>query len=413
MNGIYRLCSVTRWLDGILATPVWLTRLNIWAKASLLSLLLASCHSHADDSIVSCYVGSYTRTEGHVDGKSTGIARLDFDLMSGDLSEPEIIATLTNPSYITLTRDEQTLYAVEETGHPDGSESGQVVMLHRDAAGWSEVQRIDSDGLWPCHLALSPDETELAVANYGGGVSRYKIRKDGKLELADTISLPYIQSDHPRQESSHPHMVSYYDGHLLITDLGSNAVYEYEPSSTSISRSFVTGDATGPRHMVILHDLAQMVVLTELSNELLVYDLMATDSVIEPLQRLMVYAPGGADPSEIFQSSAIRLHPNGRMIYAAHRAKDTSARATMTLYRVIPGQGLIASGVKVLDGPTPRDIHTGPMGMYLVIAYQDSDRLQVYLTDPATMLPTELVSDITLATPASIAWGKMMMSEGH
>gem|GEM_PF-2987084 len=387
--------------------------MSILAKAILLSLVLSSCHSHADDSIVSCYIGSYTRTEGHVDGKSTGVARLDFDLMTGELSDPEIITPLTNPSYLAVTRSEDRIYAVEETGNPEGSESGHVVVLKRSESGWSEQQRLSSEGLWPCHLILSPDESELAVANYGGGVSRYRIVEDGNLQLIDTLTLPDGLSEHPRQESSHPHMVNYYDGHLLITDLGSDAVYEYDTENQSLLRRYVTGDATGPRHMVILHDLAQMVVLTELSNELLVYDLMATDSIVKPLQRLTIYAPGDQAPSELYQSSAIRLHPNGRMIYAAHRAKENGGPAILTLYRVIPGRGLLASGTKVLDGRTPRDIHLGPMGMYLLVAYQDSDHIQVFLTDPATMLPSELVSDIEVATPASIAWGKMTVSEGH
>ena len=68
---------------------------------------LAAAFLHAADNVV--YVGTYT-------GKgSQGIYALRFDPASGTLSEPQLVARTTNPSFLAIHPNGKFLYAVNET----------------------------------------------------------------------------------------------------------------------------------------------------------------------------------------------------------------------------------------------------------------------------------------------------------
>ncbi|MBL7793789.1 MAG: beta-propeller fold lactonase family protein, partial [Saprospiraceae bacterium] len=62
------------------------------------------------------FIGTYTKKEGHVDGKAEGVYQYRMDALNGELSQVGVITGLVNPSFITASPDGHYLYAVEETG---------------------------------------------------------------------------------------------------------------------------------------------------------------------------------------------------------------------------------------------------------------------------------------------------------
>src|SRR5262249_47924300 len=92
--------SPSRWLFGTLF--LLFCALGVW------SLSPARTAEDAKPKKLWVYVGTYTgRT-------SKGIYRLELDLSSGKLSEPQLAAEVVSPSFLAITPNRRFLYAVSE-----------------------------------------------------------------------------------------------------------------------------------------------------------------------------------------------------------------------------------------------------------------------------------------------------------
>ncbi len=60
------------------------------------------------------YVGTYTKTEGHVDGQADRIYILELNNQTGALTPLDTIPNTINPSYLTVHPNGKYLYAVNE-----------------------------------------------------------------------------------------------------------------------------------------------------------------------------------------------------------------------------------------------------------------------------------------------------------
>ena len=92
----------------------------------LLFQLTSSCddtHEQKESQTVlkNIFIGTYTRTEGHVDGKANGIYRLVLD-QQGTIKKISQAAQVVNPSFVSIDPRSRFLYAVSETGADDGEE---------------------------------------------------------------------------------------------------------------------------------------------------------------------------------------------------------------------------------------------------------------------------------------------------
>ena len=188
------------------------------------------------------YVGTYT---GKSD--SCGIYRVRL-LDDGRLSTPELIVETRDPSYIALSADGNSLFAVDEQ-----QGQGGLVSFTKCAGKWLECGRASSGGGWPCHVALSPDESEIAVANFEDGAVAIGELSGGRL-TGKVQSLPG-RTDAPgteRQECSHAHMCAFWFGRLLVCDLGCDMVRAFDKADGvwREGEPFLRlSQGTGPRHM--------------------------------------------------------------------------------------------------------------------------------------------------------------------
>src|SRR5690606_11633188 len=73
-------------------------------------LLMMACNEKSQDiPDLTLLVGTYTS------GGSEGIYSMEFNTSTGELSSPEHIAKLPNPSFLAQSEDGKHLYAVQET----------------------------------------------------------------------------------------------------------------------------------------------------------------------------------------------------------------------------------------------------------------------------------------------------------
>lgn len=180
------------------------------------------------------YVGTYTTMRA-----SRGIYRTALDAQ-GRFAAPELVASTGDPSYVILPDEGGRMFCVNE--HEGGASSFALTSSGRAVLTGRAATQGDS----PCHLALSPDGRELAVANYGDGVVSICRVENGAL-TGEVQALP-------GRAGAHAHMCVFDRDRLLVCDLGCDEVRtfrraggawrEYEPLITP-------PNGTGPRHMVL------------------------------------------------------------------------------------------------------------------------------------------------------------------
>jgi 6-phosphogluconolactonase len=130
-------------------------------------------------------------------------------------------------------------------------------------------------GADPCHAALSPDGTMLAVANYSSGsVALWRLDRAGLPRGdAELVSHEGHGPNSERQAGPHAHWVGFAAGGTLLhsVDLGADAIFAHHldaasgtVSDTSIAYRAVAG--SGPRHIARHPRLPVAYLVAELAN---------------------------------------------------------------------------------------------------------------------------------------------------
>jgi 6-phosphogluconolactonase (cycloisomerase 2 family) len=153
--------------------------------------------------LITLHVGTYT------DGASRGIYRLDFDLATGVLGEPELAAESINPAFLAWHPRLPVLYTVSETD--TGPDKQGLVIAFAAAAdgGLTKLNEQPSGGAAPCYVSVDPSGARVFVANYhGASVAALPIGTDGRLHPASSIVRHYGSSVHPvRQRKPYLHTI--------------------------------------------------------------------------------------------------------------------------------------------------------------------------------------------------------------
>ncbi|WP_051864589.1 lactonase family protein [Streptosporangium roseum] len=247
------------------------------------------------------YVGGYTPDTG---GSGAGITLVELESLVrlGVTAAP-------GPSFLAAHPRLPVLYAVGE------SEQGTVSVLARAGDGTlTPLARRPSEGSFPCHLAVDPSGTLLAVANYGDGtVSVHGIDESGL--LTDVSTFPYRDGAHAHQAVFGP------DGVLYVTDLGADEVRRHLVGAQVTSHPdgpVRLAPGMGPRHMARSGE--HWYVAGELDGTVRVYD----DGWRELRAVPASAAEGPNHPSH--------LEVSGGFVYVGNRGPDTiSVLSTTTL----------------------------------------------------------------------------------
>ena len=230
------------------------------------------------------YVGTYTRREPHVEGKSTGIHVLRFDASTGRLSRANIITGAENPSYLALHPKGAALYAINEVSDFAGRPAGAVSAYSIDplTRAIAPLNQRSSKGPGPAYVTVDSVGKHVLVANYGGGsVSVLPIQPDLSLGGACDFVQHEGNSVNPqRQEAPHAHSVVLdgADRYAFAADLGMDKImiYRYDSDSGTLSPNpeqpwARTRSGAGPRHIAIHPSQRFIYVINELDSTIVAY----------------------------------------------------------------------------------------------------------------------------------------------
>lgn len=268
-----------------------------------------------------------------------------FDVLGTSMFDAE------NTSYLALSPDKRYLFATSESGDDSGVYSFRVYPYDRlkplPKGRIERISEIRGTSPDPCHLVYipgyfnqcgDPDNGALLTADYSGGtVTLFPVRS-GRIEPATQVV--HFDGRGPvagRQESSHIHQLVPFGNLLLAVDLGADCIHVLRlfdgtvrplcdgrlDRSLRLERLFdiPTPAGSGPRHLVFNQDGSHFYVLTELSNEILVYampDYTAAGDRPVLVQRL----PVGDRRIPTQAGGDIQLSPDGRHVYASLRNGD-------------------------------------------------------------------------------------------
>lgn len=212
----------------------------------------------------------------------------------------------------------------------DEADSGSIGVHRYTDRGWETLATIAVEGAAPCHIALDPTETRLAVANYASG-SVTLLRLDPLTGLP--VGRVQVRTNHgsgpnaARQAAPHAHWVGFSpDGHWLYqTDLGTDEILAFPVDAIgtlgTAQRAYRARAGSGPRHLLLHPRLPQRAYLIgELDSRLSVLD--RRDGVFAHHMTVSTLPPDWRGDSIV---AHIAVNRAGDRLYVSNRGHDSIA----------------------------------------------------------------------------------------
>lgn len=251
------------------------------------------------------FIGSFTGAGG------PGVVTAAVAGHGGALTVLSGVDDVPDPSFLALSQDGGTLYAVSETAEG-------AVAAYRVKGGTVELTgppvRVGGSG--PTHLSLL--DGHVLTANYGSGsVSAVPLRADGGLSRAPAAVLRHTGSGpHAHQVQPDP------SGRWAVSvDLGTDSVRvcTLTDGRLAVHREIALRPGSGPRHLAFHPDGTHAYVVNELAPTVTACRWDAAAGSLEPLAETPVLP---AAPAGDAYPSGLAVAPDGRFLWTATRGED-------------------------------------------------------------------------------------------
>ncbi|MBA4137369.1 MAG: 3-carboxymuconate cyclase [Opitutus sp.] len=339
-------------------------------------------------STAACALLVFIGTNTPPNGASRGLYAVRLDARSGAFGPVELAAETHDPGFLAWHPNEKILYALGQGPGLDGKLSGGAVAfsLERATEKLTRLNAAGAGGAGTTHLATDATGRALVVVSYGGGtVASFPLGPDGALQPRASLHAPTgpLGPMPTRQEKPHPHSVTLSPDNRFayVCDLGLDAilVYALDAATATLTPAgqFATAPGAGPRHSKISDDGRFLYALNELSATIETFSRDLSSGALARVQTIATLPDDFEDPNT---SAEIRLHPNGRFLYASNRGHDSiavfsrdAATGRLSLLEHVPS-----------GGGHPRNFALSPAGDWLVCANRDSDNLVSFRVDSVT-----------------------------
>jgi 6-phosphogluconolactonase len=337
------------------------------------------------------YIGTYTK------GESKGVYSFTLDTEASKLGDVKAVAELDNPTYVTVSNDNKTLYAVVKEGNEGGVAS---YTINTQTGELSKVNSQVIEGASPCHVSVDSENRQVVTANYHKGtIESYLVDEDGTVNPAVSNMEHTGKGPHERQEKPHTHFSGFTpdEKYVIAVDLGIDKVITYKNENGKLeeAHSLLVKAGSGPRHITFHPNGKFAYVMTELSNEVITLSYNAETGIFTELQYIPTIP---ADFTENSQGSAIHISSDGRFIYAGNRGHDSIA-----VFSVNQENGeLTFVEYTSTEGNWPRDFVLDPSENFIVASNQESSNLVLFSRDKETGKLTLVQSDVSVPDPVCV-----------
>lgn len=380
----------------------------------------------AQDKDYFVYFGTYTgfhfvrhsKTQGVGESHSKGIYMSRFNAADGKLSEPELAAEITNPSFITTSPDHRFLYAVTEdplsVGPPLDHVSFVSAFAIDSATGKLRLlNTLPTGGTSTCFISTDKTGKYVLMANFGSGsVSVIRLKDDGSLGEQTSFIQNIGHSVNPAiQTGPHPHsiLVSPDNRYVIVSDLGLDKVmiFHFDEKTGELTPPdppFATvKPGGGPRHFAFDPSGKFGYQLSEMSGEV---DTFAWDSARGTLTHVQTSETKPHGFTGENHSAEIAVSPDGKFLYESNRRNtgDTGwGPDDIGIFSIDPEKGTLTLVAETPSGAImPRNFAIDPTGSYMLVAHQYSNNVIVFKIDRATGRLTRTGNEIKLDVPVCI-----------
>ena len=344
-------------------------------------------------------VGTYTS------GKSEGIYVYDFNSFNGNADYKSKIKA-PNPSYITVSPNQQYVYAAFEQNSKKGGGEIGAYNFNKKTGELTYINQQPSGGDDPCFVTADKTGKWVAAANYSGGsLAVFPVVVGGGLNPANTIIQHSGSSTNKdRQDKAHVHSTFFSKDSrfLLVPDLGMDKVmiysfYEESGKLVAAPQPFVKAvDGSGPRHLSFSPNNKYVYLIQELSGIVVAY--LYNNGRMTAIQHISAAQPGFKG----FMGSAdIHVSADGNFLYCSNRGDAN----TITIFNINPVNGkLKVVGYQSTLGKAPRNFSLDPSGNFLLVANQDSDDIIIFKRNKLTGMLTDTGKKIDVGKPVCLKW---------
>lgn len=298
--------------------------------------------------------------------------------------EARSCAKTDNASFLVMDRAQKYLFSTNELKEYQGMQGGAVSAFRFDAqkAALTFINAQPVGGADPCHVEVDEKGRYLYCANFmSGSVTVLPIEDGGALGKACCMIQHNGSGPDPkRQKGPHAHGIFFdpQEARVFVPDLGMDTVLCYRPDEngglTSLEGCAIPAakPGSGPRHMAFHPNGKFVYINTEMGSMVCAYRYDQETGKTTLLQMLPTIPPD-VNPAST-STSAIKIHPNGRLLYVSNRGHDSLAT-----YRVDAETGMLECiAIQPTGGRIPRDFEITPDGRYLIAAHQSGNDVVVF-----------------------------------
>lgn len=369
--------------------------IKIFRRSVLVAhLLVAAIFTFGQTSDYYLYIGTYTRKT------SEGIYVYQFNSTTGDVKPVSIAKGNTNPSFLSISKDQRFLYALAGNNgdsvraYSIEKPSHRLTLLNAKSLGGSSGA---------CHLAVDQTGRWLIVGNYrSGSVTVLSIQPDGKIGgVTQTILHEGKSIDPERQQKPFVHSINIAPNNkdVFVPDLGTDKVMMYKLNAET--GKLTPGDVpftsvtpgTGPRHFVfhpngkfayVIQEMGSMITGFHYSNGEL-----KTFQTVNNLPDDYKGQKWAAD---------IHISPDGKFLYGSNRGHES-----LVIFSIDQKTGLLTLvGHQSVNGKTPRNFAIDPTGNFVLVANQDSDNVTIFKRNKETGTLTATGKEIKISQPVCL-----------
>ena len=357
---------------------------------------MSSCSSNKEQSTsestsptsLDLLVGTYTG-----DG-SDGIYQLQFDPITGELSDRALLATSSNPSFLAIGDSSKYIFSVSE------DEEGSISSWKWNEQGKLDlINSVSTYGKHPCFI--DANSGLVAVANYSSGNGGiYTIGTNGQLSKGFSEFQHYGSSANAeRQGEPHAHFSQFSkDGRFLyVIDLGIDQVLAYPVNNNRLggaTTALVAESGDGPRHLEFHPTKDLVFIVTELNSMIMSASVDKETGKFTLIDRKSTLPEGFTDAS---YCADIHVSPDGKFVYVSNRGHQSIA-----IFKVQEGGSLELLGTEDVRGDWPRNFTISPDGAFLLVANQNSDNITVFKRDAETGLLEYTGNEFKMSHPVCL-----------
>jgi 6-phosphogluconolactonase len=323
-------------------------------------------------------IGAFT---GDAPTASKGIYVYRFYEETGKVAYLSEVDT-QNPSFLTVSADQQFIYAVNEN---NGTTPSSVsAFKFTKSTGKLELLNSQPSIGSPAYVSVDKAQKNVFIANYGGGsLQVYPVNKDGSLGASSqTVQDVGEGPNTARQLQPHVHsaVLSPDDKYLIFSDLGTDKIniFRYKaskmpPLTPAEVPFFKAAAGSGPRHSDFAPNGKFMYNIQELTATISVFGYNGGE--LKELQNIKMMPD---DFKGLNGAADIHVSPDGLFLYATNRGSVNE----IFVYAIDQVTGKLTPVDHYPTGNTPRNFVIDPTGKYIMVG--SSNRIVQFKVDKAT-----------------------------